>query len=162
MSEWTDFFVASSGAAAALAGLVIVAMSVNIKQILKYKQLPSRAGATIGMLLMILVSCIAGLIPNQSLTAFGIEILCFGIVGLLLQVNSGWKSIVSGKEFDRPLRESAGEALAGQLQVWPFIIAGVILSSNLNAGLHWLAGGIIAAFILSMMNAWILLVEILR
>ena len=28
---WTDFFVATAGAAAALAGLVIVAMTVNIR-----------------------------------------------------------------------------------------------------------------------------------
>jgi hypothetical protein len=32
---WTDFFVAAAGASAALAGLVIVAISVNINSILE-------------------------------------------------------------------------------------------------------------------------------
>ena len=39
MAEWSDFFVAVAGAAAALAGLIIVAVSVNVADIIKYPQL---------------------------------------------------------------------------------------------------------------------------
>jgi hypothetical protein len=46
--QWSDFFVATAGASAALADLVIVAISVNIKPILTSAALPKRAAATMG------------------------------------------------------------------------------------------------------------------
>jgi hypothetical protein len=46
--------------------------------------------------------------------------------------------------------------------VLPFIVGGVMLTFNNIDGMYWIAAGIIAAFILSMLNAWVLLIEILR
>jgi hypothetical protein len=42
-SEWGDLFVATAGASAALAGLVFVAVSINIERILEFNDLPERA-----------------------------------------------------------------------------------------------------------------------
>jgi hypothetical protein len=53
---WTNFFLRGAGASATLAGLVIVAISVNIARILKHEHLPSRVGATTATLVWILVS----------------------------------------------------------------------------------------------------------
>ena len=159
--DWTDFFVTASGAAAALAGLVIVAMSVNINQILKYSHLPARAGATIGTLVLILISCMAGLI-NQSMTAFGLEILVFGICGWLLQLWSVRRALVIGMEYGRPWHEAGLEIAMGQVQTLPFVIAGFLLLRGNSHGLGWMAAGVLAIFIFSILNAWVLLVEILR
>lgn len=162
VAQWTDFFVAAAGAAAALAGLVIVAMSVNVQQIIKYRHLPSRAAATIGMLVLILVSCIAGLIHGQSVNALGIEVFIFGILGLVLQLRSNYQTLESDRQTKRPFYEARLEILTGQIQVWPFIIGAIYLMVGNTSGLYWLAVGTILVFILSIVNAWVLLIEILR
>jgi hypothetical protein len=45
LEGWGEFFVATAGAAAVLAGLIGVAMSVNIKTILNIPRMASRAAA---------------------------------------------------------------------------------------------------------------------
>jgi hypothetical protein len=78
--EWSDLFIATAGASAALAGLVFVAVSINIERILKLEELPSRAQMTVLLLLTVLLVSIIGLIPAQSRTALGAELLGEGLV----------------------------------------------------------------------------------
>ncbi len=47
LGQWSAFFAAQVGAAAALAGLVIVAISINIARILSHPLLPGRAAETL-------------------------------------------------------------------------------------------------------------------
>ncbi len=42
-ADWANFFVAEVGASAALTGLVVVAISINLAKILSYPSLPDRA-----------------------------------------------------------------------------------------------------------------------
>jgi modulator of FtsH protease len=157
---WTDFFMTAAGASAALAGLVFVALSVNIAHILRYPNLPSRAAATIGSLILILVSCMAALI-HQPIQVLGIEILIFGLGGCWLQFVSARRGFVASPS-RRPVGEAIFNAVMGGIQVLPFILAGLLLIAGLPSGLYLMAAGCIAIFILSVLNAWVLLVEILR
>ena len=52
---WHDFFIGTIGAAAALTGLLFVAISINLDQVLKYPGLPGRAAGTLGMLVSALI-----------------------------------------------------------------------------------------------------------
>ena len=158
---WKDFFVTAAGASATLVGLVIVAISVNLQRIIEQPQLPSRGGATVGALVLILVTSLAELVP-QSGAALAIEISVFGLVVWLLQLWSARQIVVAYRESRRPLHEAVIGVAIGQIQAIPFIIGGVSLLMRLRAGPYWIAWGMIATFILSVVNIWILLVEILR
>jgi hypothetical protein len=44
----------------------------------------------------------------------------------------------------------------------PFIVGGISLFFHQRIALYWIAWGVIGTFILSVVNTWVLLVEILR
>ena len=158
---WTTFFSAAAGASATLAGLVIVAVSVNINRILQHPQLPARAGAAVATLILILISSMAALIP-QPATYLGFELAFFGIVCWILEVYSSRKSIVARVQLHRPWHESALQVVFGQLQTLPFIAGGVWMVAHEPGGLYAIAFGVLVIFFASVANAWVLMVEILR
>ena len=72
--EWQNLFVMVGGAAAALTGLLFVAMSLHSKTITANPLYVSRAAGTLMSLLTQLFIAGAVLIPGQSLTALGVEV----------------------------------------------------------------------------------------
>jgi len=158
---WTNFFIAAAGSAAALAGLVIVALSVNITRILEFAHLPARAAATIGRLILILVTSMAALIP-QSAYAVGAEISGLAVCCWFLEIRSNRRGMRARKQLGRPRFESILELVLGQVQLLPFIAGAILLITGRLSGTYWIAAGVIATFIFSTLNAWVLLVEILR
>jgi modulator of FtsH protease len=63
-AKWTDFLVAGAGAAGALAGLVFVALSINLKSILALPGVAGRAGETILILGSSLLGSLMVLVPD--------------------------------------------------------------------------------------------------
>jgi hypothetical protein len=158
---WTTFFSAAAGASATLAGLVIVAVSVNINRILQHPQLPARAGAAVATLILILLSSVATLIP-QPIRILGTELALFGLFCWTLEVYSSRKSIAARVQLHRPLHESLLQVVFGQLQTLPFIVGGAWMFLNNPGGLYVIAFGVLVIFFASVANAWVLMVEILR
>jgi hypothetical protein len=158
VAEWHDLLVASAGAAAALAGLVFVAVSINIERIIQHSGLPERALQTVILLLAAVVASVFGLIP-QSRTALGVELL---VAGLLL---IGFFAATATTVF-RDTRGHPGWLLSRLLAVVPgfvcYPIAGLSLLIEAGGGLRWLVAGIVGAMVGAVVNAWVLLVEILR
>ena len=120
ISPWKDLFVASAGAAAALAGLVFVAVSINIDRILKYQGLPERALQSVLLLLSVVLVSIIGLIPGQSRIALGAELLgealLFGAVIAMLVRRS---LPPATKPFS--WRLSGATASSASLGLWPWL-----------------------------------------
>jgi len=153
--------ITAAGASAALAGLVMVAISVNIEKILSYPQLPSRSASTIATLILALVASLAALIP-QGIGALGVEVLSFGVCCWFLQVRAAWWMIRAQREKKRPRVEAVLGITFGQVQTLPFLVGGLMLSGSDIRGVYWMSAGVISVLIFSTLNAWILLVEILR
>jgi hypothetical protein len=158
---WGNFFIAAAGASAALAGLAIVAISVNLRRILEFPHLPARAAATVARLILILVCSMAALIP-QPQYMLGAEILAFAAATWLLEIRSNRRGIRAHAELGRPRFESLLESISGEVQLLPFLLGGVLLLSGRPSGYYCVAAGVIAIFIFSTLNVWVLLVEILR
>src|ERR1700733_8606398 len=75
ISQWHDLFIAEAGAAAALAGLLFVAVSINLKQILAFPVLPARAAAALVTLIVALIVSTLALVPGQNRTVLGAELI---------------------------------------------------------------------------------------
>jgi hypothetical protein len=79
-ADWANFFVAEVGASAALSGLVVVAISINLARILEIASLPGRAAEALVILVGVLVITSIGLVPGQPTAVFGAETFAVGLV----------------------------------------------------------------------------------
>src|SRR4051812_34412926 len=70
---WRDFFLMVGGAAAVLAGLVFVALSLNLGMVMRDVTHRSRAVGTLTNFVGIFVVCALALMGEQSHTTVGIE-----------------------------------------------------------------------------------------
>ena len=161
MGEWSDFFVAVAGAAAALAGLIIVAVSVNVADIIKYPQLPTRAAAAITSLVSVLLLGVTGLAP-QSPAVFGAEVAVIGVIAWLVHSRASRFVLRLNRAESRPPGEGLRHILFGQLQTLPILLGGVLIAIGMPAGPYLLLGGVVAVFAFTVIEAWVLLIEILR
>jgi hypothetical protein len=158
-AEWSDLFVASAGASAALAGLLFVAVSINIERILDFKGLPERALETLAMLLMVLLISILGLMPDQGRLAIGGEVLAVSLVAavLMLRLPTG-----HARDESEPRAWLLGRWGARAFAIAPPLIGAVSLLAETGGGLYWVAVGFVFAISGAVTNAWVLMVEILR
>ncbi len=159
-SPWSEFSVAVVGAAAALTGLLFVAVSINIEQILAVGALAGRALSTMILFVVPLAVGIVMLVPGQSVTALGLELIGTGVlagVGLLgvnrpanrgdLEPRSSWLLV----------------RLVPSLTIPVFLVlAGASLIAGVGGGLYWAAPAIVEAFAGGLATVWVLLVEIRR
>jgi hypothetical protein len=158
--RWNDFGVGVAGAAAALAGLVFVAVSINLSEILKYRNLPGRAGLTLILFVTPLLTGILLLVPGQARAALGWELIAAGVVigGSQLIINHR-----SGRS-DQETRATwiIARAAPPIVTCGCLVVAGATLLAQAGGGLYWLVPSVIAAIFFGLVNAWVLLVEILR
>lgn len=156
---WHELFVAMAGAAAALAGLLFVAVSINLTDILKFPSLPRRALETLLIMLAVVLLSIFVLVPGQSPTVLGLEILALGLGFLLATLIPRLR--LPREESQDTVRRLVPLVLLVASFV-PMVIAGSSLLIGAGGGLYWLVPSLVFAFVTAITSAWVLLVEILR
>jgi hypothetical protein len=158
--HWTDFGVATAGAAAALAGLLVVAISINLERILQFPSLPHRAGQTLVLVTLPLVTSLLLIVPGQPRAALASELLLIGLVTGSFMLVRDARTPMSEQE-SRVSRLFA-RILPSILTCGCLVVAGATLAAEGGGGLYWLVPAVLASFIFGLINAWVLLVEILR
>lgn len=157
---WANFFGAEVGAAAALSGLIIVAISINLQRILSFPQLPGRAAEMLILLVGALLACSFALMPGQPLKLLGGEILGAGLFMTAAPLVIQARQLPVMKT--QPLRWWVWRHLVGLCAALPVLIGGCYLVGGASGGLYWLAAGVLVTFAATVWNAWVLLIEILR
>jgi modulator of FtsH protease len=160
VAPWANFLIAEVGATAALTGLIIVAVSINLQHILSFPQLPGRAAEMLIMLVGALLACSFGLMPDQPVKLFGGEIIA---VGLLMTVAP---IVIQARQLPvlktQPLSWWLWRSIVALAAGVPVLVGGLYLVTGTSHGLYWVAAGVLVTLAATVWSAWVLLIEILR
>lgn len=163
LESWSEFNVAMAGATAALAGLLIVAMSVNVRSILQSQTLPARAAASIATLVVAIATTGLALAPGQPLWAYGLEVLGIALVAGVFEAHAiraihRDSSVHRGSTSQRLLRSAAG-----MLPLLAYLSGSLALIAGAAAAGLWLLGiATILAIAAAILYSWVVLIEVLR
>ena len=161
LDAWANFFITGAEVSATLAGLVIVAVSVNIQKILAHRQLPPRASSTVAVLMLLVVIGLAALVP-QPRRAFGAEVFFAAAITWAILLACTREIIAEHLKDGRPTFELIVGLPGGHLAALAFLIGASLLWFTQGEGLYWIAAGAVVALIFAVMNAWVFLIEVLR
>jgi hypothetical protein len=160
LTDWANFFSAEVGASAALVGLVTVAISINLSRILEIAHLPGRAGESLFSLTATLAISGVALFPRLPGAAFGLLALVLSAISLVFGMRVQWASqkMAGGLSIGRHIVGATGRLAAAV----PISVGGALLLNQASVGITWIASGVVVTLAVSVMNAWVLLVEINR
>ena len=159
LQSWAGFLTAVVGAGAGLAGLIFVALSINLDRLAARPKLAARAAETLAVLLLAVIGSALSLMPMGRVEV-GIVLLAVAtpiwVVTLTLQLRQGPDSP------DHPYWWFLSRIAVTQCAVLPIMFAGLSMIIGRGGGLFWLGAGVLVAFGGSVYNGWILLVEVVR
>jgi hypothetical protein len=161
MEAWTNFSLGELGAAAALAGLLFVSISVNQERILELGRMADRGLEALTALFLVIVVMSLNLIPGQPLRLLGGEIAAAGatVMAAIVALQNAYL-----RELD-PIYRPRSTLIAwfNRLAVALTTLAGLaIVWRNDTTGFYFLPPSILLCFLGVGANAWVLLIEIKR
>lgn len=161
LEAWSEFNVAIVGATAALAGLVIVAVSVNITRILAdpNSSLASRVASAITSLLLALLVSAVSLMPNVSTSWYGVILIILAVLTLAFSINVV-RAIARDPEVPAGIRIPKSIPVVAPSIV--YLVGAIAVVLDHPSGLYLLAAGAVLAIVSSLLISWIVLVEVLR
>jgi|SRR5579872_4095053 len=157
IDQWHDFFIMAGGAAAALTGLVFVAMSLNLEAIAKDATHRHRAIGTLTGFTAAFMICALVLMGDQNYQAVGIEWLIISGIAATIYVNGYVQAIKIGKSSVglRPYR-----LMVGTFLYIAEILGAIMLTLGNITGVYVVAVALISLLAFTITGAWLLLIGV--
>jgi len=156
-AQWNDFFVMVGGGAAALAGLIFVAMSINPQIIIDNKTHKNRAINMLSGFTAIFMASGLALIGNQYPGALGVEWLVLWLIATTIFIRGYVVAIRSGMS---SIGLNVPRLGGGTICYLAEVIGGMLLILGYSLGLYVAAVGIVVLFAFLISGAWLLMVGI--
>ena|ERR1700678_2577487 len=155
--QWNNFFVMVGGGAAALAGLIFVAMSINHQIIIQNTTHKNRAINMLTGFTAIFMASSLALIGEQDPGALGFEWLVLWLIATVIFIRGYVIAIKAGmSSVGLKLPRLAG----GTICYFAEVIGAILLMLGYPSGLYIAAVGIIVLFAFLISGAWLLMIGI--
>jgi hypothetical protein len=155
--QWSNFFVMVGSGAAALAGLIFVAMSINHTIIIQNTTHKNRAINMLSGFTAIFMASGLALIGDQSLKGLGIEWLILWLIATFIFIRGYVVAIRSGvSSIGLNLPRLAG----GTVCYLAEIVGSILIILGYSSGLYITAIAIIVLFAFLISGAWLLMIGI--
>jgi hypothetical protein len=157
LTQWNNFFVMVGGGAAALAGLIFVAMAINHQIIIQNTTHKNRAINMLTGFTAIFMASGLALMGNQYPEVLGFEWLALWIIATIIFIRGYVIAIRSGmSSIGLKLPRLAGGTVCYVAEV----IGAIFLVLGYSAGFYIAAVAIVVLFAFLISGAWLLMIGI--
>jgi hypothetical protein len=158
VEAWGTFATISGGAAAALTGLLFVAVSIRIASVAKSQELRNRAAQTLTLFGTILIVSVLLAIPGQAYRTLGAELVVLAVLtGAGLYILDRRARGAKSNQAIAPILDAVSpNTLTSAL----LLATGIILVFGEHAGLYVLVAPVLVAFVGGIASTWLFLIKI--
>src|SRR5215472_14103592 len=157
LEQWNGFFSMVGSGAAALAGLIFVAMSINHQIIIRNATHKNRAINMLSGFTAVFMACSFALIGSQNPVALGAEWLVLWLIATAIFIRGYVIAIRSGMS---SIGLSAPRLAGGTMCYLAEVIGAILLVLGYSAGLYIAAIATIVLFGFLISGAWLLMIGI--
>jgi hypothetical protein len=157
LDQWDNFFVMVGGGAAALAGLIFVAMSINPEVVIQNSTHKNRAINMLSGFSAVFMACSFALIGHQPLEMLGLEWFFLWLIATVIFIRGYVVAIRSGKS---SIGLNTPRLAGGTMCYFAELISSIFLILGHGVGLYIaaIASVILFAFLIS--GAWLLIIGV--
>jgi hypothetical protein len=155
--QWHDFFLMVGGGAAALAGLVFVAMSINLSIIARDATHKNRAIGTLTGFTAVFMMCALALIGEQNHQSIGVEWLAILIPATYIYTRGYIRAVKMGGS---TTGLSICRTIFGTACYGAEIIGSILLMFGYISGLYLVSITMVISFTSLISGAWLLIIGI--
>ena len=150
---WRDLYVMLGTSAAALIGLLFVATSLHLDDLVRNPVYHTRAYNQTRYLALLLIEAVFVLMPQTPLI-FGIEIVLLNVLGLALPVSNIYSFVYKNNAAAEPSGWAIGRAVRYILAFALGIAGGAMLTVDSAWGMYFVTASFVLLLVAVIANAW--------